>query len=80
MRQAGGKTLSLGLILLELKYERVDASEAWGNTTTGPEGREAAHKQKTTELCFATSDTAECHFLRPFPFRFTLSPPLYHHP
>lgn len=68
-------SLSLSLTLPELKSESVDASEIWGNKTTVPKGREAAHKQKTIELCFAPGDLDECHFLRPFPFGFTLSLP-----
>ena len=73
--QAGPKTFFLYISLLELKYECVDASEVWENTSTGPKHREAAHKQKITELSFATSDLDTDHFLRPFPFKFTLSPP-----
>lgn len=68
-------SLSLSLILPELKSEKVDASKVWRNKTTVPKGREAAYKQKTNEVCFGTGGLDECHFLRPFLFGLTLSLP-----
>lgn len=75
-RQAGGKPpLSQGLTLPGAQIWQHRCSEAWGNKTTVPKGREAACKQRTDELCFAISGPADCHFPRWFPFRFTLSLP-----